>query len=121
MKRPPKLIPCFGRLSHFSKQTGLFSSILETTKQIKRFMDQNLSWVIVNRKQFQFLKSNLLSCYTPLQMEPSLTHPAGAKMVGTPFTKESGHCQTVNPYQNAVVPTFSIGTRLVELGLKDLV
>ena len=98
MKRPPKLIPCFGRLSHFSNQTGLFRSILETIKQIKRFMDQNLSWVIVNRKRFQFLKSNLLSCYTPLHMKPSLTHPTGAKMVGTPFTKESGHCQTVNPY-----------------------
>ena len=97
MKRQPKLIPCFGRFSHFSKQTGLFSSILETIKQIKRSVDQNLSWVIVNRKQFQFLKSNLLSCYTPLHKEPSLTHLAEAKMVGTPFTK-AGHCQTVNPY-----------------------
>ena len=97
MKRQPKLIPFFGRFSHFSKQTGLFSSILETIKQIKRSVDQNLSWVIVNRKQFQFLKSNLLSCYTPLHKEPSLTHLAGEKMVGTPFTK-AGHCQTVNPY-----------------------
>ena len=35
--------------------------------QIKHFMDQNLSWLIINRTQFQFWKSRILfSCYVPL-------------------------------------------------------
>ena len=44
--------------------------------QIKRFMDQNLSWLIVNQKQFQFWKSKILfSYYVPLYREPFfLTH-----------------------------------------------
>ena len=89
-------------------------------------MDQNLSWVIVNRKQFQFLKSNiLLSCYTPLNRERSLTHwhlISGTKMVGTHFTKEyhcGTPCHTVWYLQS--VNLVGIDTSLVEFGLKDLV
>ena len=48
MKRPPKLIPCFGKLSDFSKQGFLIQSLisLPIIKQIKRFMDQNISWAM---------------------------------------------------------------------------
>ena len=99
-------------------------------------MDQNLSWVIVNRKQFQFLKSNILvSCYTPLNREPSLTHSAfnfknkdgGYTLYQRipqsncePMLERCGtHCHTVWYLQS--VNLASIGTSLVELCLKDLV
>ena len=47
---------------------------------ISVFMDQNLSWLIVNREQFQFWKSKIFFLwYTPLNSEPFLTHPVGFK------------------------------------------
>ena len=39
--------------------------------QIKRFTDQNLSWLIVDRKQVQVCKSKILfSCYAALNSGP---------------------------------------------------
>ena len=46
--------------------------------QIESYMDQNLIWLIVNRKQLQFWKSKILfSCYTPLNSEQRtfFSHP----------------------------------------------
>ena len=44
--------------------------------QIKYFMDQNLSWLIVDRKQIQFWKSKiLLSRYAPSNSEPPFYSP----------------------------------------------
>ena len=44
--------------------------------QIKLFMNQNLGWLVVNRKQLQFWKSKILFlCYAPFNSELFLTHP----------------------------------------------
>ena len=44
-----------------------FLNIQLNINQIKCFMDQSLSWLIVDQKQFQFRKSKILfACYAPL-------------------------------------------------------
>ena len=57
----PKLISCFGRFSQILKTKFLVETLISqpNLNQISHFMDQNLSWLIVNRKQFQFWKSKI--------------------------------------------------------------
>ena len=138
MERPPKLILCFWPIFPFFKTRLLVQSLisLPNIKQIKRFMDQNLSWVIVNQKQFQFLKSKiLLSCYTPINRESSSTHPGfNFRNIDDGYTLHQRitlsncgpmgefcgtHCHTV--WYRQKVNLASISTSLVELGLKDLI
>ena len=73
-----KLMPCFWSIitdlqNEVTVQTLIFPPNIN---QIKRFMNQNLSWLIVNPKQFQFRKPKILfSCYAPFNSEPLLTRP----------------------------------------------
>ena len=47
--------------------------------QIKHYTDQNLSWLIVNWKQFQLWKSDILiSCYAPSQTVSLLFYSPGS-------------------------------------------
>ena len=68
-------LPCFCPIfkTRFLVQTLISQPNIN---QIKRFVDQNLSWLMVNRKQFQFWKSKILfSCYSPLNSEPFVYSP----------------------------------------------
>ena len=71
-----KIDTCFWPIFTDLQNKFLVQSLISkpNINQIKHFRDQNLSWLIVNRKQFQFMKSNILfSCYAPLNSESFLT------------------------------------------------
>ena len=63
-----KLIPSFWPIFTDVRMKFFVQTLISQPNidQIKRFMDQNLRWLIVNRKQFQFRKSKtLFSSYAP--------------------------------------------------------
>ena len=67
--------PVSGRFSQIFKTRFLVQTLISqgNINQIKRFIDQNLSWLILNRKHFQCWKSKILfSCHTPLNSDPLL-------------------------------------------------
>ena len=68
----------FGRLSQIFKTRFSVQTLISqpSINQIKRSMDQNLSWLIINLKQFQFFKSEVLfPSYAPLNNEPVFDSP----------------------------------------------
>ena len=68
-----KLIPClWSTFNDFQNEAFVQTLISQPNiSQINNFMDQNLSWLIINQKQYQFWKQKILfSCYALLNIEP---------------------------------------------------